>query len=115
MVSLPGPGTRKSVASILVAEGMAADDDRFGPAGDETGDVPADDRLAKDRAADDIADGAVRRLPHLFQAKLLHPPLVRGDGRALDADPVFFNRLRRLDRHFILGGVAILHRQDRNT
>src|SRR4029077_10138041 len=72
--------------AILVAIGMAADDDRLGPARPQPRHVLADDRLAEDAAAEDVADGAVRRLPHLLQGKLLHPRLVRGDGGAFDAD-----------------------------
>ncbi len=90
---------------------MAADDNGLRPAGHQAGHVAADDRLPKDRATDDIADGAVRRLPHLLQVKLLHPRLVRGDGGALDADLMLLDRLRRRNRDLILGGVAVLYRQ----
>ena len=72
--------------AVLVAEGVAADDDGPGPAGDEARDVAADDRLAEDDAAEDVADGAVRRLPHLLEAELLDAALVGGDRGALHAD-----------------------------
>jgi hypothetical protein len=45
---------------VLVAEGVTADDDRLGPAGNEARHVLADDRLAEDDAAEDVADRAVR-------------------------------------------------------
>ena len=96
---------------ILVAEGMAADDDGLGPARHQPRNIFADDRLAEDRAADDIADGAVWRLPHLLEIELLDSRLVRGDGRALDAYPIFLDRLRRGNRHRILGGIPVLHRK----
>src|SRR5208337_1061099 len=66
--------------AILVAEGMAADDDRLRPAGNEARHVPADDRLAEDDAAEDVADRAVRAFPHLLEIELLHSRLVGGDG-----------------------------------
>ena len=63
--------------AVLVAEGMAADDDRLGPAGNQARHVLADDRLAEDHAAQDVADGAVGRLPHLLQVEFLHAGFVR--------------------------------------
>jgi hypothetical protein len=57
--------------AVLVAEGVAADDDRLGPARHQARHVLADDRLAEDHAAQDVADGAVGRLPHLLQAEFL--------------------------------------------
>ena len=71
---------------ILVAEGVAADDDRVGPAGDQPRDVGDDDRLAEDDAAQDVADRAVGRLPHLLEAEFLDARLVGRDRRAFDAD-----------------------------
>ena len=73
------------------------------------GDVRAQDRLAEDHPAQDVADGAVGRLPHLLEVEFLHPRLVRGDGGALDADAVPLDRLGGLDRHPVVGGVAVLH------
>ena len=95
--------------AVLVAECMAADDDGLRPARHQAGDVAADDRLAEDDAAQNVADSAVRRLPHLLQAELLHPRLVRGDRRAFHADAVLLDRLRCLDRHLVAGLVAVLH------
>ena len=42
---------RLSREPALVAEGVTADDDRVGPAGDQAGDVLDDDRLAEHHAA----------------------------------------------------------------
>src|SRR5581483_7519255 len=85
------------------AEGMAADDDRPGPAGDEPRHVAADDRLTEDGAVEDVADGAVGRLPHL-----LHPRLVGGDGRAFDPDAMRLYGVGGVDRDLVLGPVAAL-------
>ena len=46
-----------------------------------------------------------------FEAEFLHPGLVRCDGGALDADAVPLDRLGRVDRHLVVGGVAVLHPQ----
>src|SRR6185503_17129078 len=45
--------------AILIAEGMAADHDRIGPAGNQPRYVRNDDRLAEDTATENVADGAV--------------------------------------------------------
>ena len=92
---------------VLIAVGMTADDDRLRPTGDELGDVRADDRLAEHDAAEDVADRAVRRPPHLLQAELLDPGLVRRDRGALDADAVTLDRLGGVDRDLVLGGVTV--------
>src|SRR5690606_40595343 len=54
-------------------------DDRLLPARDQAGDVGDDDRLPEHHPAEDVADRAVGRAPHLLQAELRHPGLVRGD------------------------------------
>jgi hypothetical protein len=48
------------------------------------------------------------RLPHLLEAELLHPRLVRRDGRALDADAVLLDRVGGVDRDLVVGLVAVL-------
>ena len=100
--------------AVLVAEGVAADDDRLGPARHQARHVLADDRLAEDHAAQDVADGAVRRLPHLLEVEFLHPAFVRRDGGALDADAVLLDRLGRVDGDLVVGRVAVLDRRGRN-
>jgi hypothetical protein len=94
--------------AVLVAVGVAADDDRLGPAGDEAGHVLADDRLAEDHAAEDVADRAVGAAPHLLQPELLDAGLVGGDGRAFHADAVLLDRVGRVDGDLVVGAVALL-------
>ena len=79
--------------------------------GTSRGTLRHDDRLAEDDAAEDVADGAVRRPPHLLQAELLDPGLVRGDGGALDADAVPLDGVGGVDRDLVVGGVAVLDAQ----
>ena len=94
--------------AVLVAEGMAADDDRLGPARHQARHVLADDRLAEDDAAEDVADRAVRRLPHLLQLEFLDALLVGRDRRAFDADAVLLDGVGGVDRHLVVGRVAVL-------
>lgn len=61
---LAGAGGNEVLCSVLVAKGVAADDDGLLPAGDEARDAVDDDGLAEDGAAEGIADGAVGREPH---------------------------------------------------
>jgi hypothetical protein len=44
---------------------------------------------------------------HLLQLELLHARLIRGDRRALDAHVVLLDGLGRLDRHPVVGRVAV--------
>ncbi len=53
-------------------------------------------------------DGAVGRLPHLFQLVLLHACLIRGDGGTLDADIALLNRLGSFQGHFIVSLITML-------
>src|ERR1019366_10729789 len=69
---LARPGDHEVGRAILIAEGVTADDDRLGPAGNQAGDVRDDDRLAEDDPAEDVADRSVGRAIHLLQAALPH-------------------------------------------
>jgi hypothetical protein len=44
---------------------------------------------------------------HPLQIELAHPGLVQGNGRALRADTVLANRTRRVDRHLVVGLIAV--------
>jgi hypothetical protein len=91
--------------------GVAADDDRLGPARHQPRDVRDHDGLAEDHPTEDVADRAVRRQPHLLQAELLDPRLVRRDRGALDADTVLLDGVRGVDGDLVVGGVPVLDAQ----
>ena len=93
--------------AVLIAEGMAADDDRLRPARHKPRHVLADDRLAENDTAEDIADRTVGRLPHLLQGKLFDALLVRRDCRAFDADAVFLDRVGRIDGNLVVRLVSM--------
>src|SRR3546814_536890 len=105
---LAGAGDAEVGRLILVAERVAADDDRVGPAGGEAVDGLHHDRVAEDAAAQDVADRAVRRLPHLFQAEFLDARFVGSDRRAFHADAIFLDRVRGIDGDLVVGAVALL-------
>ena len=107
-MSVPSPSKTEVGGAVLVAERVAADDDRLVPAGHEARDVGDDDRLAEDDAAEDVADRAVRALPHLLEAELLDARLVGRDRGALDADAVLLDGVGRVDRDLVVGRVAVL-------
>lgn len=54
----------------LVAVGVPANGDGLGPAGDQAGDVFADDGFPEDGPPEDVSDGPVGTLPHLLQLEL---------------------------------------------
>ena len=89
---LTGARHQKIRRPVLITEGMAADDDGFCPPRHQPRDVFADDRLAEDGAADDIAQRSVRRTPHLFGAE-------------------FLDRVGGVDGDLVVGVVAAGNRQ----
>ena len=93
--------------AILIAEGVAADDDRVGPARYQSRDIVDHDRLAEDDSSQYVSDRAVGRAPHLLQPELLHPILVRSDGRAFYTDAVLLDRFGRFDGNSVVGLVAL--------
>src|SRR5690554_537920 len=97
--------------AILVAKGMAAHDDRLGPAGDQARHVLADDRLAEDHAAQNVADGAVGRTPHLLEAELLDALLIGGDGGAFDANAMLLDGMGSINGDLVIGSVPALDRE----
>ncbi len=103
---LAGAGDEEIGRLILIGEGMAGDDDRVGPARDDPRHVVDHDRLAENGAAQDVADRAVGRFPHLLEAEFLDPRLVRRDRGAFDADAMLPDRVGGLDRDLVLGRVA---------
>jgi hypothetical protein len=97
--------------AVLVAVGVAADDDGLGPARHEPRDAGDHDRLAEDHAAEDVADGAVGRPPHLLEPELRDPVLVGGDSGAFHTHAVLLDGVRGVDGDLVVGGVALLDRQ----
>jgi len=97
MVSTPLPGNLKSVALY------------WSPKAWRPRHVLADDGFAEHHAAEDVADGAVGRLPHFLQAEFLHPGLVRGDGGAFDADTDLLDGVGGVHGDLVVGLVAVFH------
>ena len=95
--------------AILIAISMTTYNDGFGPAGHKSGNVFADDRLAEDYTAKNVADRPVGAAPHFLETELFHARLIRRDGCALDADTVFFDRFGAVDGDLIVGCVAGFH------
>ena len=93
--------------TVLVAESVTSDADRLRPARHQPRHVAADDRLAEDRAVQNVPDRPVGRLPHLPEAELLHAGLVGRDRGAFDPHVVLPDRLGRLDRHPVVRGVTV--------
>ena len=92
---------------VLVAKGMPADNDRFGPAGDQRG------MLRQMIGSRKITPPRILRIVPLgdrhifFELEFLHPGLVGGDGGAFDAYPHAPDRLRCFNRHHIRGCIPL--------
>lgn len=94
---------------VLITKCMPSDDNRHFPAWNEPRDVFYEYGLSKDSAIEDIPDGSVRTLPHLFQIKLLYSSLIRGNGGALDAYFVFLDCLSCINGNLVICGITMLN------
>ena len=94
--------------TVLVAEGVAADDDWLRPAGHQPGHVLHDDGFAENHAAKNVADRAIGRAPHFLEAELLDACLIRRDGGTFDTNAVLFDGVGRVDGNLVVGVVACL-------
>ena len=94
--------------AVLVAEGVAADDDRLRPAGTRRGtflQMIGSRKMTPPRMLRIVPLGDF----HIsLRLELLHARLVGRDGGALDADAVLLDGLGGIDRDLVVGGVAVL-------
>src|SRR4029453_210543 len=104
---LPRTGHLEVSRLVLITVRVTADHDRFSPVGHQSRDVGDNDRLPEDDTPQNVADRPVGRYPHLLEVELLHPRLIWGDGGALDAGAVLFDRVRGVNRDLVIGGVAM--------
>jgi hypothetical protein len=75
--------------------------------GHQAGHVLDDDRFAEDDAAQDVADRAVGRLPHLLELEFLDARFVGGDRGALHGNAVLLGRVGGIDGDLVVGLVAV--------
>lgn len=99
----------KVLAAVLVTKRVTTDDDGLGPTGNRAREVVQDDGRTEHGTAKNVSDGAVRREPHLLEAKLLDTSLVGCDGSALDTHLVLFDGLGSLDGDLVVGSITVLH------
>ena len=95
--------------AVLIAESMTANDDRRGPVGDQPRNIVDHDGFAENGAIENIADRAVRALPHLFQVEFFYPRFIRRDGGAFDADTILADGIGCIDGHLVIGLIAVFH------
>ena len=77
-------------SAILIAERVTADNDRLGPARNQTRNVADHNWFTENNSAENIAHGAVGRLPHLLEAKLFYASFVGRDSCALNRNAMLF-------------------------
>mmetsp|Transcript_9039 Transcript_9039/g.18093 ORF Transcript_9039/g.18093 Transcript_9039/m.18093 type:complete len:275 (-) Transcript_9039:167-991(-) len=92
---------------VLVAKGMTPNHDGVGPSWHQARYIRANDGLTEHSATEVIADRAIWATPHLLQAKLLDACFVRRDGSTLHCNLVLGSGSCRLNRHLIVGRIAV--------
>lgn len=94
---------------VLVSESMAADNDGLLPSGDEPRDILDDNGLPENGAIENVPNGAVGTLPHLFELELGDSGLIGGDGGTFDAHLALLDGVGSIDGHLVVGGVPVLN------
>lgn len=110
-VDLAGFGHHVVLASVLVAEGVATDNDGLGPAGHEAGNVGDDDGLTENGSVQDVTDSSIGAAPHLLKAKLLDAALIGSDSGTLDANLGTEHSLSTVNGYLVIRGITALHAQ----
>ena len=106
-----GRGDLEVCCAVLIAKCVTSHNDWLGPSRNKARNVRDDDGFAENDATEDVANRAVGRTPHLLQTEFFDTRLVRSDGGAFDADTVFLDSVRCIDRPLVVGGIAVLDRQ----
>lgn len=68
----------------------------------------ADNSFLEDSTTQNIPDGAIWQLPHLFLLELLNPLLIRGDGATLDTNVILDSFCGTLG-DLVIGGIPTLY------
>ena len=94
---------------VLVAECVAADDNRLLPAWDQSGNVLDDYWFSEHCSIEDVSDCAVGGLPHLLELKLLDSGLIGSDGSALNTDFTLLDGVGSINGNLIVGGISVFN------
>src|SRR5581483_8363830 len=81
---------------VLVAKCMTDNDNGGSPVGYQAGNVVDNDRLAENGTIQDITDGAIGALPHLFEAKFFNAGLIGSDSSAFNTYAILFYGIGRI-------------------
>ena len=95
--------------TILITEGMSANDDWLGPSWHESGHVVDNDGLTEDGSIELVTDGSIGRLVHGLEIELLDSGLVRGNGGTLDSNLVLLDCIGSIQSHLVVGCISVLH------
>ena len=96
---------------VLIGVRVATNHNWLGPTRHQLRNVRHDDRLAENHTAKDVANGAVRTLPHFLESEFLHACFVRCNGRALYRRTVPLRGLGRINRDLITRRITMFHAQ----
>mmetsp|Transcript_3147 Transcript_3147/g.5384 ORF Transcript_3147/g.5384 Transcript_3147/m.5384 type:complete len:396 (+) Transcript_3147:1475-2662(+) len=104
-------GHHKVSCTILITKSMPANHDRISPTRHQARNVGDHNGLSEHGAVEDVTDGAIWGLPHLFQTELHDACLIRGDSGALDAHLVFLDGMGGVCCDFVVSRIPIFHAQ----
>src|SRR5215469_2115937 len=102
-------GYDKVSRPVLITKSMTANYDRTIPCGNQPGNIFYHDRFARNSSIKNVADSAIRALPHLFEIKFLYPYLVRRNGGTFYSYTILFNSISRIYGYLVIGCIAVLN------
>ncbi|OPZ14260.1 MAG: hypothetical protein BWZ06_01116 [Bacteroidetes bacterium ADurb.BinA261] len=90
---------------------MTPNNDWFCPTLHVARNIATNDWFAKNSSSHNITNSSIRRFPHLFEAKFLHPSFIGSDCSTFDPYIISFNGFGCFHGNLIVGGIAIFDTQ----
>jgi hypothetical protein len=88
---------------------MTTNNDWLGPAWNQARNICTNNWLSEDSTVQDITNGSIGRLPHLFKLELSNAFLIRSNGCTFDTNLVLLDCVGRLNGDLVIGGVSVLN------
>lgn len=88
---------------------MTTNNNWLSPSWHEARDVFNNNRFSENSTVENVTNGTVWRLPHLFEVELFDTAFIRRDGSALDANFVLLHRVCAVNGDLVGCCVTVLH------
>lgn len=93
--------------TVLITKSVSSNNDWLSPTRNTSWDVFDNDWLAEDDTTNNVANSAVRGLPHLLEVKLLNSSFVGGNRCTLNADLASFDGFCGVNGNLVICGITV--------